>query len=135
MTDAEFKQLDRVATIFRTNGYDPETKSMVPLTKMAGISATDALDVQNAGFMIPRALTQMVQEGIEPLLIGTSLLQRVDFVAGMQTVFPSIEPLRAEEVGDGMDLPIYNINVAGAQSFGVTVKRHGLRLKIAKRFH
>jgi hypothetical protein len=134
MTDAEFKQLDRVSTIFRTNGYDPETKEYVKLSKLAGLAGTDALDVQNAGFMIPRALTQMVQEGIEPLLIGTSLLQRVDYVNGMQTVFPSIEPLRAEEAGDGMDLPIYNINVAGAQSFGVTVKRHGLRLKIAKRF-
>jgi hypothetical protein len=94
----------------------------------------DALDVQNAAFMIPRAMTQIVQEGIEPLLIGTSLLQRIEFQTGMQTVFPAIEPLRAEEAGDGMDLPIYNINIGGAQSFGVTVKRHGLRLKIAKRF-
>jgi hypothetical protein len=76
-------------------------------------------------------MTQIVQEGIEPLLIGTS---RIEFQAGMQTVFPAIEPLRAEEAGDGMDLPIYNINIGGAQSFGVTVKRHGLRLKIAKRF-
>jgi hypothetical protein len=134
MTDAEYQQLDRVATIFRTNGYDPKTKEYVKLTKVAGIAGSDALDVQNAGFMIPRALTQMVQEGIEPLLIGTSLLQRIDYVAGMQTVFPAIEPLRADEAADGADLPIYNINVAGAQSFGVTVKRHGLRLKIAKRF-
>ncbi len=70
-------------------------------------------------------MTQIVQEGIEPLLIGTSLLQRIEFQAGMQTVFPAIEPLRAEEAGDGMDLPIYNINIGGAQSFGVTVKRHG----------
>jgi hypothetical protein len=28
----------------------------------------------------------------------------------MTTVFPAIEPLRADEAGDGMDLPIYNIN-------------------------
>lgn len=73
-----------------------------------------------------------VQEGIEPLLIGTSLLQRIEFQPGMQTVFPAIEPLRAEQAGDGMDLPIYNINIGGAQSFGVTVSRHGLRLKIQK---
>jgi hypothetical protein len=79
-----------------------------------------------------KGMTQIVQEGIEPLLIGTSLLQRIEFQSGMQTVFPAIEPLRAEEAGDGMDLPVYNINIGGAQSFGVTVKRHGLRLKIAK---
>ena len=82
--------------------------------------------------MIPRAMTTIVQEGIEPMLIGSSLLQKVGYKPGMTTVFPAIEPLRADEAGDGMDLPIYNINIAGAQSFGVTVKRHGLRLKIAK---
>jgi hypothetical protein len=78
--------------------------------------------------MIPRAMTQIVQEGIEPLLIGEKLLQKVKFQPGMQTVFPAIEPLRAEEAGDGMDLPIYNINIGGAQSFGVQVRGRGRRL-------
>jgi hypothetical protein len=122
----ELKLQDRFATIFRSNGYDPTSGDPIDLK--------DALDIQNAAFMIPRALTTIVQEGIEPMLIGTSLLQKVQYKPGMTTVFPAIEPLRADEAGDGMDLPIYNINIGGAQTFGVTVKRHGLRLKIAKRF-
>lgn len=126
MTDEEVKQLRRFDTILRANGFDPETQRH--------ISMKDALDIQNAAFMIPRVMTQIVQEGIEPLLIGTSLLQKIDYVPGMQTVFPAIEPLRAEEVGDTMGLPIYNINVAGAATYGTTVKRHGLMLKIAKRY-
>ena len=126
MTDSEVKLQDRFATIFKTNGFDPATGDFIDMK--------DALDIQNAAFMVPRAMTQIVQEGIEPLLIGTSLLQRVEYQAGMQTIFPSVEPLRAEEAGEGMDLPIYNINIGGAQSFGVHVSRHGLRLKIAKRF-
>lgn len=126
MTDEELKLQDRFTAIFMSNGYDPDVKKQITIK--------DALDIQNAAFMIPRAMTQIVQEGIEPLLIGTSLLQKIQYQPGMQTVFPAIEPLRAEEAGDGMDLPIYNINIGGAQSFGVTVKRHGLRLKIAKRF-
>jgi hypothetical protein len=37
----------------------------------------------------------------------------------MTTVFPAIEPLRADEAGDGMDLPPqYNINIGGAQCSG-----------------
>ncbi len=96
------------------------------------ISIQDALDIQNAAFMIPRAMTTIVQEGIEPLLIGEKLLQKIQYKPGMTTIFPAIEPLRADEAGDGMDLPQYNINIGGAQSFGVQVKRHGLRLKIAK---
>jgi hypothetical protein len=98
------------------------------------ISIKDALDIQNAAFMVPRAMTTIVQEGIEPMLIGTYLLQRIQYKSGMTTVFPAIEPLRADEAGDGMDLPIYNINIGGAQSFGVTVKRHGHRLDIAEKF-
>jgi len=73
-------------------------------------------------------MTQIVQEGIEPLLIGEKLLQKIQYKPGMTTVFPAVEPLRADLAGDGMDLPIYNINIGGAQSFAVQVQRHGLRL-------
>lgn len=119
-------ELARMETLFRTGGYDPVEKKR--------ISMADALDIPNAAFLIPRVLTTFVQEGIEPMLIGTSLLQRVDYVPGMQTVFPAIDVLTAREVGDGMALPIFNINVGGAQTFGVTVKRHGLALRISERF-
>ncbi len=126
LTDEQAQAQNRLATIFRTNGYDPEVKRHVTIR--------DAMDVHNAAFLIPRVLTQIVQEGIEPLLIGTSLLQRIDYVPGMQTVFPAIPALHAEEVGDTQGLPIYDIAVGGAATYGTTVKRHGLMLKIAKRF-
>jgi hypothetical protein len=58
LNDEEFKQLDRMSTVFRSGGYDPTTGDFLELK--------DALDVQNAAFMIPRAMTQIVQEGIEP---------------------------------------------------------------------
>ncbi len=124
--EKDIKNLSRLEYIFRTNGVDPETDKH--------ISLQDAMDVQNAAFLIPRVMTTMVQEGIEPLLIGTALLQRIEYEQGMMTVFPAIEPLRAEEVADGADVPFVNINIGGAQSFGVTVKRHGIGLKIHERF-
>jgi hypothetical protein len=126
MTDADLQSLRRLDSIFRANGYDPEIKGRA--------SIKDAMDIQNAAFLIPRVLTQIVQEGIEPLLIGTSLLTRIDYVEGMQTVFPAVPPLHAAEVGDGMGLPLYDIAVAGAMTYGTKVSRHGLGLKIAKRF-
>jgi hypothetical protein len=124
--EQDIKNLARLEYIFRTNGVDPETDKHITLK--------DAMDVQNAAFLIPRVMTTMVQEGIEPLLIGTALLQRIEYEQGMMTVFPAIEPLRAEEVADGADVPFVNINIGGAQSFGVTVKRHGIGLKIHERF-
>ncbi len=124
--ETEKKALARFDSIFRNNGFDPETGK--------NLSMKDAMDIPNAAFMIPRVLTTMVQEGHEPMLIGTSLLQRIDYVPGMQTVFPAIDVLTAREVGDGMALPIFNVNIGGGQTFGVTVKRHGLALRIDKRF-
>jgi hypothetical protein len=126
LTDEQAKSFTRLSTIFRANGYDPEVKKHVTIR--------DAMDVSNAAFLIPRVLTQIVQEGIEPMLIGTSLLQKIDYVPGMQTVFPAIPPLHAEEVGDTQGLPYFDIAVGGAQTYGMTVKRHGLALKISKRF-
>jgi hypothetical protein len=68
------------------------------------IAITDALDIQNAAFMIPRAMTQIVQEGIEPLLIGEKLLQKIQYKPGMTTVFPPSEPLGGRG-RDGRDVP------------------------------
>ena len=116
----------RVETIFRTSGFDPDTGDRVAMK--------DAMDLPNAAFLIPRVLTTFMQEGIEPMLIGTSLLQRVQYVPGMQTIFPAIDVLTAREVGDGMSLPIFNVNVGGGQTFGVKVSRHGLALRISERF-
>ena len=52
----------------------------------------------------------------------------------MQTVFPAIEPLYASEAAADGSLPIVNINIAGASTYGTNVRRHGLMLKIAKQF-
>jgi len=125
--EADFqKQALRFDSIFRTSGFDPESGK--------NIEIKDAMDLPNAAFLIPRVLTTFMQEGIEPMLIGTSLLERVQYVPGMQTVFPAIDVLTAREVGDGMSLPIFNVNVGGGQTFGVKVSRHGLALRISERF-
>lgn len=122
----ELLKLARFDSIVRTNGHDPESNRFV--------SMKDAVTIPDAAIMIPRVLTQFVQEGVEPLLIGTQLLQRIEYQPGMQTVFPAVDVLQAREVGQGQALPIFNIHTAGGQSYGVTVKRHGLALRVENRF-
>ena len=126
MSKDELVQLARYDSIVRNNGFDPETER--------NMSMQDAMDLPSAAIMIPRVLTQFVQEGVEPMLVGTSLLQRIEYQPGMQTVFPAIDTLSAREVGDGMALPVFNIHMAGGQSMGLTVKRHGLALRVNNRF-
>ena len=117
---------NRFNSIIRCNGFDPVTDR--------DLAMKDALELPSAAFMIPRVLTSFVQEGVEPLLIGSSLLQRIEYTPGLQTIMPAIDILEAEEVGDGMSLPIVNVNVGGAQTFGVNVRRHGLQLRVSQKF-
>ena len=49
--------------------------------------------------MVPRAMTTIVQEGIEPMLIGTHLLQRIQYKPAMTTVFPALQPCRQRKPG------------------------------------
>jgi hypothetical protein len=126
LTADEQVSYSRLDSIFKTNGYDPQSQSKV--------SVSDALSVANAAFLIPRVMTTIVQEGIEPLLIGSRLLQRIDYVPGMQTIFPAVDILHADEAAPDGGLPLYNINVAGSATYGMSVSRHGLGLKIAKDF-
>jgi len=120
------KDFIRFDTIIRSNGYDPETNRTLTLG--------DAVALQNAAFMIPKVLTQFVQEGVEPLLIGANLLQKIPYTPGMQVIYPAVDVLVAREVGEGMALPTFNINVGGGQAFGLNVRRHGLALRIDKKF-
>lgn len=126
MTREEKAQFFRFDSIFRLNGLDPETGSFVKMS--------DALSIQNAAFMIPRVLTQMVQEGVEPFLIGTSLLQQIPYQPGMMAFYPAMDVLVAREVGDGQALPTFQINVAGGTMLGLSVQRHGLALRVNQRF-
>jgi len=126
MSNDERVQLARFDSIFRNNGFDPETESYLPLK--------DALEIQNASFMVPRVLTQFVQEGVEPFLIGTSLLQRIEYQPGMVTVMPAMDVLVAREVGDGQALPVFNVHTAGGVTQGISVQRHGLALRVNNKF-
>ena len=119
-------QLLRYDSIFRNNGYDPDSQKQLAMK--------DTMDLPNAAFMVPRVLSTFVQSGVEPMLIGPNLLQRIEYVPGMTTVFPAVDVLTAREAGDGGALPEFNVNVGGGQTFGVNVTRHGLALKVANRF-
>lgn len=126
MSKEELLLFKRFDTIYRNNGFDPETEREMTMK--------DTLDVPQASYMIPRVLTQFVQEGVEPMLIGSRLLQRIEYTPGMTTVFPALDTLSAREVGDGMALPIFNISIGGAQTYGVSVSRHGLALRVDSKF-
>lgn len=90
----------------------------------------DAVALQNASIVIPHVMTQFVKEGIEPMLIGTRLLTRIQYQPGLQIQFPAIGAIYAEDAGFGQSLPEITVDIGGQATHEIKVGRSGLALKI-----
>lgn len=94
------------------------------------VSMTDAVGLPNASILIPHVLTRFVKEGIEPMLIGTRLMQRVQYQPGLQIQFPAIGALYAEDVAPGQSLPEFAPDIGGHTTHELRVGKSGLALKV-----
>ncbi|MAE81792.1 MAG: hypothetical protein CMB80_03570, partial [Flammeovirgaceae bacterium] len=52
------------------------------------VKLNDALSVPNAPMLMPKVISNIVKEAAEPLLVGTSLLQRINYSYGQTITFP-----------------------------------------------
>src|SRR3990167_1281677 len=63
----------------------------------------DALSVPNAPMWFPKVISNIVKEAQEPLLVGTSLLQRINYSYGQTITFPAVGALVAADIGEGQE--------------------------------
>jgi hypothetical protein len=94
------------------------------------MSFEDAVALPNASIVIPHVMTQFVKEGIEPMIIGSRLLTRVQYQPGLQIQFPAIGSLYAEDVAPGQSLPEFAPDMGGHVTNEIKVGKSGLALKI-----
>lgn len=94
------------------------------------VAMQDALALENATIVIPHVMSQFVKEGTEPMLVGTRLLQRIQYEPGLQIQFPAIGALYAEDVAPGMSLPEITPDLGGQSTNEVKVGKSGLAIKL-----
>lgn len=97
---------------------------------MKEVSMKDALALPNATILVPHVLTQFVKEGVEPMLVGTRLLTRIQYQPGLQIQFPALGALYAEDVAPGQSLPEFQPDLGGMATNEMKVGKSGLALKI-----
>ena len=121
--DAKDISFQDYANVWRTGSYtDPETK------KVFDVPMEDALSSPNSTQFFPVTIETMVREAIEPLLIGSTLLQRINYKPGMQISFPSIGAMVADDVNEAGEYPEFSLNFGpGAQI--ITIGKSGLAIK------
>jgi len=93
------------------------------------IKIEDALSVPNAPMLMPKVISNIVKEAAEPLLVGTSLLQRINYSYGQTITFPAVGALVAADIAEGMEYPERSLQMGGS-TVTATVGKSGVAVKI-----
>lgn len=118
---SRFKQFDFV---WRNNGTDVDGTTM---------SIQDMWSVPDAPVLLPRVISSVVREAIEPMLIGTSLLQRINYTMGQTILLPSYGALSVAglDIPEGGEYPEAKMTQGGA-SMTANIGKSGIAVKISE---
>lgn len=123
LTDHELKAAFSGKTIVRNNEATGKEQKIL---------WQDAISVPDAPAMFPKVIQNIVREAIEPLLIGTSLLQRVNYSGYGQTItFGATGAVVAGDIPEGGEYPEQNLQI-GAGTVTATIGKSGVAVKITE---
>lgn len=110
--------------IWNNNGqYGPEKQDSVKLE--------DALSVPNAPMLFPKVISNIVKEAQEPLLVGTSLLQRLNYSYGQTITFPAVGAITAADIAEGQEYPETQLQMGGS-TVTATIGKSGIAVKVTE---
>lgn len=123
----QFKSADQFEYAFRNNGVVvPETDS--GNTKVERVAMTDALAWSEATPAFTQTVENLVREAIEPVAVGSKLLQRINYKTGSAITLPSIGAVTAADIPEGAEYPEKQVNIGpGAQI--TTIGKSGVAVK------
>jgi hypothetical protein len=119
---ASLKDAASFEFVFR-NGIDPVSGKLVNIK--------DAMSVPDAPLLFPKVISNIVREAAEPLLVGTSLLQRINYSYGQTITFPAVGALTAGDIAEGQEYPEQRLAMGGA-SVTATIGKSGVAVKVTE---
>ncbi len=117
----EFNDYTTYEFVWRNNGQMLEGDNRVEMK--------DAISVPNAAMFLPKVVSNIVKEAAEPLLVGTSLLQRIEYHAGQTITFPAVGALVAADIAEGQEYPERQLQMGGA-TVTATIGKSGVAVKV-----
>ncbi len=120
MSDITVKDLADYEWLWKNNGVSRDGEK---------VKLTDALSVPNAPLLFPKVISNIVKEAQEPLLIGTSLLQKINYSYGQQITFPAVGVLQAADIAEGQEYPERSLSMGGA-TVTASIGKSGLAVKV-----
>lgn len=131
MPQLEINDAAELDYMWRNNGLLPneDTEELDEAVRKRRLQ--DALAVPNAPMMFPKVINRVVREAIEPMLVGTSLLQRIDYSYGQTITFGATGGLEAADVAEGQEYPEQQLDFAGG-TVTATIGKSGVAVKVTE---
>jgi hypothetical protein len=95
------------------------------------ISFKDFLATPNANIWLPKVVEDIAREPVEPMLVVSSLLDRVQFNGAARITFPALGAITAADIAEGQAYPEQTLNVAPG-SITVNTGKSGVAFKISE---
>lgn len=110
--------------VFRNGGKTPDGDKM---------TIQDAISTPSSPMMFKRVITEVIQEAIEPNLIGTSLLNRIDYDGyGTTITFGTMGAISGElDMAEGQEYPEFGVQV-GSGTVTANIGKSGLAMKVTE---
>ena len=96
------------------------------------ISLTEALTSVDANILMPKVIQQVVSDAAEANLVATKYFKRINLNEGRSMEFVHFGAIRAQEIPEGAEYPLQNLNLTknGVGMVSVSVRKYGLRVMI-----
>lgn len=95
------------------------------------IKLKDALSTTNAPIFIPQTITNIIKEAVEPLMIGTSLLTRINYVSGQTITFPATGAMVAYDMAEGQEYQEQGFAMGGSTVIA-NIGKTGMAVKLSE---
>jgi len=120
--DFEIKDAKQFEYLWKNNGFLADGKQ---------VELKDALSVPNAPMLMPKVISNIVKEAQEPLLVGTSLLQRINYSYGQTITFPAVGAMVAADIAEGMEYPERSLQMGGS-TVTASIGKSGVAVKVTE---
>jgi len=118
------KQVNRYQFIWNNSGMDVDGTE---------IKLDDMYSVPDAPILMPKVISTVVREAIEPMMIGSSLLQRINYSMGQTILLPSMSALSVAEldIAEGGEYPEAKLTQGGSAMIA-NIGKCGIAVKITE---
>lgn len=133
-TDKLQKKAELLDRIFANNGYvDPDGASFLPekdkVKQRFEIEQllNDVLAPADIPILMPKVISKVVREAVEPVMVLTALLNQVRW-QGSVIEFPSVGGMFAAAIGPGQEYPTKELDMAGFTT--AAIGKYGIQVRL-----